>query len=85
MATSVQTTTSESFTDAELTAWRGFLRTYATLTKELDAELEAEHGLPLVSFEVLAHLSEADGGRLRMNDLGEVRQDRKSTRLNSSH
>jgi DNA-binding MarR family transcriptional regulator len=71
MAASVQTSTSESFTEAELVAWRGFLRTYATLTKDLDAELEAAHGLPLVSFEVLAHLSEADGGRLRMNDLAE--------------
>ena len=71
MAAPLQTSTSEAFTDAELGAWRGLLRTHAMLTRELDAELEAAHGLPLVSFEVLAHLSESDDERLRMCDLAE--------------
>lgn len=71
MAASVQTSTSEAFTEAELVAWHGFLRTYATLTKDLDAELESAHGLPLISFEVLAHLMAADDRRLRMNELAE--------------
>jgi DNA-binding MarR family transcriptional regulator len=70
MTASVQTSTREGLTDVERAAWRGFLRTHATLIKDLDAELEAAHGLPLVSFEVLAHLSEQDG-RLRMCDLAE--------------
>jgi DNA-binding MarR family transcriptional regulator len=70
MTASVQTSTSESLTDLERFAWRGLLRTHATLIKDLDAELEAAHGLPLVSFEVLAHLSEEEG-RLRMCDLAE--------------
>ena len=37
----------------ELDAWRGFLRTHATLSRELDAELAHEHDLPLGSYEVL--------------------------------
>jgi DNA-binding MarR family transcriptional regulator len=55
--------------DRELRAWRGMLRTHATLTKALDAELEAAHGLPLSSYEVLLHLHDADGQRMRMSDL----------------
>ena len=47
----------------ELRAWRGMLRTHATLTKALDAELEAAHGLPLSSYEVLLHLHDAEGQR----------------------
>lgn len=53
----------------ELRAWRGLLTTYARLTKALDAQLEAEHGLPLTSYEVLMHLADADDGRMRMHDL----------------
>jgi DNA-binding MarR family transcriptional regulator len=55
--------------DRELRAWRGMLRVHATLTKALDAELEAEHGLPLSSYEVLLHLDDAEGQRMRMSDL----------------
>src|SRR5689334_24114546 len=46
----------EPLDDRELRAWRGMLRVHATLTKALDAELEAAHGLPLTSYEVLLHL-----------------------------
>ncbi len=53
----------------ELRAWRGLLSTYARLTKALDAQLEAGHGLPLTSYEVLMHLADADDGRMRMHDL----------------
>ncbi len=53
----------------ELRAWRGQLTTYARLTKALDAELEATHGLPLTSYEVLMYLADADDGRMRMHDL----------------
>jgi DNA-binding MarR family transcriptional regulator len=57
--------------ERELRAWRGMLRTHATLTKALDAELEAAHGLPLTSYEVLLHLHGADGQRMRMSDLAD--------------
>ena len=55
----------------ELGAWRGLLRVHAALVKALDDELEAEHGLPLSSYEVLIHLREAPGQRLRMAELAE--------------
>ena len=55
----------------ELGAWRGFLRTHSALTRELDAELQSEHGLPLVSYEVLLFLADSPGGRLRMSELAE--------------
>jgi len=53
----------------ELRAWRGLLRVHAQLSKALDAQLLAEHGLPLTSYEVLMYLSDSDGGRMRMNEL----------------
>lgn len=53
----------------ELTAWRGFLQAHAGLVRELDAELEREHGLPLTSYDVLVVLEGAPGHRLRMSDL----------------
>lgn len=55
--------------ERELRAWRGMLRVHATLTKALDADLEAAHGLPLTSYEVLLHLDSAEGRRMRMSDL----------------
>jgi DNA-binding MarR family transcriptional regulator len=71
----VQRTPSESavnLSPAELGAWRGMLRVHAALVKELDAELEAQHGLPVTSYDVLVNLSEAPEGRLRMRDLAEA-------------
>lgn len=53
----------------QLRAWRGMLRVHATMTKALDAQLEAEHGLSLSSYEVLMYLNDADGRRMRMSDL----------------
>lgn len=55
----------------ELAAWRGFLRVHASLTKELDAELVAEHGLPLSTYEVLLFLDASPGGRMRMSELAD--------------
>ena len=77
MATEAQTTStsplaaaqSRPLDERELRAWRGMLRVHATLTKALDAELDAEHGLPLSSYEVLLHLDNAEGHRMRMSDL----------------
>jgi DNA-binding MarR family transcriptional regulator len=55
----------------ELDAWRGFLRAHTAVTRELDAELVAEHGLALSSYEVLLLLAEAPSGRMRMSELAE--------------
>jgi DNA-binding MarR family transcriptional regulator len=56
----------------ELAAWRGFLRVHAALVKQLDAQLEATHGLPLSSYEVLITLAEAPEHRLRMAELADA-------------
>jgi DNA-binding MarR family transcriptional regulator len=54
---------------SELAAWRGFLRVHAALVRQLDAELEREHALPLTSYEVLLFLEAAPERRLRMSEL----------------
>lgn len=64
-------TTTTELTESELAAWRGFLRVHTALFKVLDAELEATHGLPLSSYQVLIALRAAPGGRLRMADLAD--------------
>jgi DNA-binding MarR family transcriptional regulator len=53
----------------ELRAWRGLLTMHAALVKSLDAELEAHHGIPLTSYEVLRFLADAEDERMRMCDL----------------
>jgi len=57
--------------EVELAAWRGLFRVHAALVRELDAELDARHGLPLSSYEVLRTLRKAPDGRLRMAELAE--------------
>ena len=56
---------------AELGAWRGFLRVHSALAKALDAELQAAHGVPLSSYEVLITLRSAPDRRLRMAELAD--------------
>ena len=68
MATDTQ---QPSLTASELAAWRGMLRTHAMLVKRLDSELEASHGLALTSYEVLLHLSNSAGSRMRMCDIAD--------------
>jgi DNA-binding MarR family transcriptional regulator len=57
--------------EVELAAWRGLVRVHATLAKQLDAELDARHGLPLTSYEVLRSLRRTPAGKLRMAELAE--------------
>ena len=67
-------TTSEAIkelTPAELGAWRGLLRVHSALVKALDAELLADHDLPLTSYEVLINLQAAPDRRRRMAELAE--------------
>jgi DNA-binding MarR family transcriptional regulator len=61
--------TSASLSGRELRAWRGLLRAHASLVKALDAQMEAAHGLPLTSYEVLLALADAEEGRMRMHDI----------------
>jgi DNA-binding MarR family transcriptional regulator len=53
----------------ETAAWTGLLRAHAKLVRELDRELRAEHGLPLVSYLVLSEVAATPGGRIRMGEL----------------
>jgi DNA-binding MarR family transcriptional regulator len=69
MATTVNSPDTRQLDERELRAWRGMLRAHAALTKALDADLDAEHDLPLSSYEVLLYLNDAEGGRMRMRDL----------------
>ena len=55
----------------QLDSWISFLRAHAAITRELSAQLQREHGLTLNDYEVLLHLSHADGGMLRRVDLAE--------------
>ena len=55
-----------------MAAWHAFIRAHARVVRLLEAELEAEQGLSLPAYEVLAHLSEAPEQRLRMSDLAAV-------------
>jgi DNA-binding MarR family transcriptional regulator len=64
-------TTAQELTAAELAAWRGFLRVHSALAKRFDAQLEAEHDLPLSSYEVLITLRAAPDRRLRMAELAD--------------
>ena len=57
--------------EAELAAWKGFVRVHTAMARTLDAELERAHGLSLSSFEVLKALRCSPEGRLRMADLAE--------------
>jgi DNA-binding MarR family transcriptional regulator len=61
-----------SFSDVELDAWRGFLRTYTTIVRDLDVELTERHGLPVSSYDVLVQLDEASDGMLRMSHLADA-------------
>jgi DNA-binding MarR family transcriptional regulator len=61
----------ETFTSRELAAWRGLLRVHAEVTSELDAQMRAEHGLPLSSYEVLMFLADAPDHKLRMAEIAE--------------
>lgn len=49
-------------------AWASFLKAHASLVRQLDLDLEAQTGLSLGDFDVLAQLGLA-GGELRMTDL----------------
>ncbi len=57
-------------TPDERDAWLGFLRAYAVIVKELDAELEREHRLSLSAYDVLVQLSLR--GPIRMSELADA-------------
>jgi DNA-binding MarR family transcriptional regulator len=64
-------TPADPFSPQELAAWRGMLRVHAEVTNELDAQMRAEHGLPVSSYEVLMFLADAPERRLRMAEIAD--------------
>jgi DNA-binding MarR family transcriptional regulator len=64
-------TTTTGLDGAALEAWRSYLQSHASILRELDAELVAEHGLTSRDYEVLLYLAQADGQRLPMSALAE--------------
>jgi DNA-binding MarR family transcriptional regulator len=63
----------DPMTPAEFDAWRGMLRLHATVTRELEQRLLAEHGMSLSHYGVLITLVGAPEQRLRMSELAERR------------
>jgi DNA-binding MarR family transcriptional regulator len=57
--------------DPRIDAWRAFLEAHARVTRRLDDELRAEHGLSLAEYDALLQLARAEGRRLRMNVLAD--------------
>ena len=60
------------WSDTHAAAWIGLLETHKRLTRELEAELVAEHGLSLSGLEVLFRLARADGRTMRLTALAEA-------------
>ncbi len=52
-------------------AWRSFLTSHARITRRLDEELQAAHGLSLAEYDALLQIAHAPGRRVRMNVLAE--------------
>jgi DNA-binding MarR family transcriptional regulator len=57
--------------DPRLDAWRAFLVAHGRLSRRLDDELRAEHGLSLAEYDTLLQIASAKGRRLRMHQLSE--------------
>jgi DNA-binding MarR family transcriptional regulator len=57
--------------DPRLDAWRSFVQAHARLTRRLDEELQAGHGLSLAEYDALLQLANAPGRRLRMSALAD--------------
>src|SRR3954471_7662144 len=59
-----------TWTDTHKHAWIGMLETHKRLTRALDAELEAEHGLSLSGVECLGRLAAVGERSMRLSALG---------------
>lgn len=60
------------WSDTHRDAWIGLLETHKQLTRVLEAELEAEHGLSLSALELMGRLAAADDRLLRLTDLADL-------------
>jgi DNA-binding MarR family transcriptional regulator len=60
------------WTEIHADAWIGLLETHKQLTRALDAELTAQHGLSLSALELLARLAAADERQLHLSALAKA-------------
>lgn len=58
-------------TDPEIAPWRAFLHAHARLTRRLDEELQASHGLSLAEYDALVQLANSPRRRMRMSTLAD--------------
>lgn len=58
-----------TWSDTHKDAWIGLLETHKRLTRALDAELEAQHGLTLSGVECLGRLAAAEDRAMRLSAL----------------
>jgi DNA-binding MarR family transcriptional regulator len=58
-----------TWSDTHADAWIGLLETHKRLTRALEAELEAQHGLTISALEVLGRLAAAPGRSLGLSAL----------------
>jgi DNA-binding MarR family transcriptional regulator len=63
------TVVSDSLEGSALEAWRSYLKSHASILRELDAELLAAHGMTTRDYEVLLYLAQAPDRRLPMSAL----------------
>jgi DNA-binding MarR family transcriptional regulator len=61
----------EKLSESEMEAWQALLHTHEQVTRKLDAELRAEHGLGLSDYDVLLRLARAPERSLRMTELAQ--------------
>jgi DNA-binding MarR family transcriptional regulator len=57
--------------EPELRAWQALLHAHHALTRRLDADLRAEHGISFDAYDVLLRLARAPEHALRMTELAE--------------
>ena len=65
----MSTPPTDPLSQQELVAWRGLLQVHARVTRALDAQMRAEHGISLSAYEVLMFLAAAPKHRLRKTPL----------------
>jgi DNA-binding MarR family transcriptional regulator len=65
------TTASVDLGGAALEAWRSYLQSHASILRELDAELVAEHAMTTRDYEVLLYLAQEPDRKLAMSALAE--------------
>jgi DNA-binding MarR family transcriptional regulator len=65
----METLASSSLDGTALDAWRSYLQSHASILRQLDAELDAEHAMTTRDYEVLLYLAQAPERRLPMSAL----------------